>query len=235
MSRRAAEAGFRRFLDPTMEAVRREFSVGRALRGTGLGPGGHVVDRLRRNADTLERRLVEPEFDRYRERSLDQFGVLLDAVERGEPIESVESQLLAHDSYVEALDPSITTAQRRAVIEAILERLDRLGWGIEPIVKRPEDDFWAATVAAMDRPEALSLVENAFPFTGPLRSHRSCFCFEVRADPNELLDSPFLPTLPAVQIEYTSEAIRAMTRAERQVIAAVKREVEERFEASDGG
>jgi len=130
MSRRAAAAGFEHFLEPTMTEIRREFSVGRALEGTGLGPGGHVIDQVRQHADTVERRLVDPEFQRYRDRSLAQFRVLLDAVESDHPLEAFDDALLAHDSYLEALKPSVTSEQRAMVTEMILTRLYRLGNGL---------------------------------------------------------------------------------------------------------
>jgi hypothetical protein len=233
MSRRAAEAGFERFLDPTMTAIRREFSVERALRGTGLGPGGRVVDRLRAHDDALERRFVAPEFDAYRERSLEQFRVLLDCVESDESIEAFEDELLAHDSYVEALDPTVTPRQRAAVVDEVLSRLRRLGAGIEPIVRRPEDDFWSATDAAFDREEATTFVEEAFPFTGPLRAHRDLFAFEIDVDPSEVIGGPFALPLPSVTIDYTGEAVRAMTRAERRVVHELKGEVRSRVEPGD--
>lgn len=229
MSRRAAEEGFERFLDPTVTAIRREFSVERALRGTGLGAGGRVVDRLRAHGDALERRLVAPEFDAYRERSLEQFRVLLDYVESDEPIAAFEDELLAHDSYVDALDPTVTPRQRTAVTEDVIERLRRLGAGIEPIVRRPEDRFWPAMEAAFARSEAMTLVEEAFPFTGPLRAHRDLLVFEVEIRPDEVIGGPFARTLPSVTIDYTEEAVRAMTRAERQVVHELKGEVRSRI------
>lgn len=225
MSRRAAEAGFERFLDSTVTAIRREFSVERALRGTGLGPGGRLVDRVRTHDDALERRLLEPEFDAYRERSLEQFRLLLDCVESDEPIEAFEDELLAHDSYVEALDSTVTPRQRATVTEEILDRLRRLGTGVEPIVRRPEDRFWPATAAAFTRAEATALVEEAFPFTGPLRAHRDLFVFEVEIDPGEVLGGPFASAFPSVTVDYTDEAVHAMTRAEQRVIHELKEAV----------
>ncbi len=216
-----------------MTAIRREFSLERALRGTGLGLGGRVVDRLRANADALERRIVDPELDAYRERSLDQYRVLLDYVESDEPIDLFEAELLARDSYVEALDPKVTDRQRSAVTDDLLARLRRLGDGIEPIVRQPGDEFWPAAEAALDRAAATTLVEEAFPFTGPLRAHRHCFAFEVEIDPNEMIDGPFVPTLPSVTVDYTDEAVRAMTKAERQVIRDLTAEIRSRFEPVD--
>lgn len=233
MSRRAAEEGFERFLESTVTAIRREFSVERALRGTRLGPGGRLVDRVRTRSDALERRLVGPEFDAYRERSLEQFRLLLDWVESDEPFEAFEEELLARDSYVEALDSTATPRERAAVAEEILDRLRRLGTGIEPIVRRPEDRFWPAAAAAFTRAEATALVEEAFPFTGPLRAHRDLFAFEVTLDPSEVVGGPFASTLPSVTVDYTDEAIHAMTRAEQQVIHELTDAVRSRVDPED--
>lgn len=230
MTRAAAEAGFETFVEDTIDATRREFSLGRALRGTGLGPGGSVLDRLRENADALERRVVSSELDEYRQRSLDQFAVVLDYVESDDPIGAFEDDLLARDSYVEAIDEDIPAAKRRAITDAVLARLERLGDGVEPIVDAPEDEFFPALRTAYDRETALELVEETFPFTGPLRTHRRAITFAVEVDPGEVLGGPLASRLPSVSIEYTDEALRAMRRAERQVVHDTKAEVRERFE-----
>jgi len=144
------------FVDRTVEATRQEFSVGRALRGTGLGPGGTVVDRLRRRTDTLERHVVEPELEAYRDRSVSQFRVVLTAVESERPVEAFEAELLEHDSMVQALDPELSSERRRVVVEDVLERLQRLGDGVAPIIERPEDEFWSAVRGAFDEESARS-------------------------------------------------------------------------------
>lgn len=87
---------------------------------------------------------------------------------------------------------------------------------MKPIVDRPEDDFWSATMAVFDRTEATELMEQAFPFTGPLRRHRDAIVFEIRLDPRDVIGGQFTSGLPSVRIEYTDEAIRAMCRAERR-------------------
>ncbi|MFB6173543.1 MAG: hypothetical protein ABEI39_02780 [Halobacteriales archaeon] len=229
MSREAADRGFERFVDETIEATRREFSVARALRDTGLGPGGAIIDRLRENAGTLERLVVEPEFATYRRRSVEQYRVVLDYVESDGSFEAFEDELLEHDNYVRAFDGSATEARREAVLEDVLARLERLGEGVRPIVERPEDEFWPAVTAALDRGEALELIEEVFPFTGPLRRHRDAFAFEVEIDPGDVLGGPLAGGLPGVSVEYTDEAIRAMRRAERAVVRETKAEVRDRY------
>ncbi|EMA36912.1 hypothetical protein [Halococcus hamelinensis] len=218
------------FVDRTAEATRREFSVEQALRGTGLGPGGAVVDHLRRHADALERHVVEPELEAYRRHSVEQFRVVLTAVESDRPVGAFEKDLLEYDSMMQALDRDLPSERRRAVVEDVLDRLQRLGDGVEPIVERPEDEFWPAVKGALDQESVRSLVETVVPFTGPLRRHRDTFAFEVRIDPADVLSSPLTGRLPAVSLDYTDEVVRAMRRAERQVVHETKSDVSERFD-----
>jgi hypothetical protein len=230
MTREAARSGFEAFLGDAVAATREEFSVERALRGTGLGPGGAVVDGLRKNADALERRVVEPELAAYREDALRQFDAVLDYAAGDEPIEAFADELVARDGFYEALADGVSEQTRAAVEDAVVARGRRLGDAVEPIVERPESDFWSATTAAFDRAEAVDLVENAFPFTGVLREFPEAFVFEVRIDPGSVLGGPFAGALPTASVEYTDEAKRAMRRAERRVIEETKREVAVQFD-----
>ena len=230
MTRAAALAGVERFVDDAVEATRSEFSVERALRGTGLGPGGAVVDQLRRNARSLERRVVEPELETYRQQSVKQLEILLDAVATDRPIDAVADKLIAADGYLDSLDPDIDDSTRTAVTDAVLQRLERLGEALAPIVSHPSDEFWAAVTGSYDRDPAVSLVENRLPFTTILQQHRTAFAFVVRLDPESILGSPLARTLPSVSLEYTDEAIRAMRRAEKRVVHETKREVHRQYD-----
>lgn len=221
--------GFERFVTDAVDATRREFRVGRALRGTGLGLGGSVVDRLRRNADTLEKRVVEPELRTYRQQSIEQFDVVLDYVEGEDPIEAYRSRLIAADGYLDSIDPAAPETTREAVADEVVARLERLGDAVEPIAAHPADEFWVPVREQFDRESATALVEEAFPFTGPLRRHRDAFAFTVEIDPGDVLGG-LARGLPSVSIEYTDEAIRAMRRAERRVVRETKSEVADRFD-----
>lgn len=231
MTRAAAQAGFESFLEDTVAATREEFSVERALRGTapGLSVGGRVLDKLRDHAETLERRVVDPELDEYRERARRQFAVVLDYAEGDAPIETYREELLAHDTYVSALDPDVSGRKREAVVGDVLDRHRRLGDGLRPLVESDHDDFWTAAEATLDREQATDLVEEAFPFTGPLRRHRDAIAMEVRIDPGDVLGG-LAAALPAVGVEYTDEALRAMTRAEAAVIDETKRDLDARYD-----
>ncbi|MFT4884147.1 MAG: hypothetical protein ACI8U4_001660 [Natronomonas sp.] len=232
MTRRAAETGFERFTNRTLDATHEEFSVGRALDGTTLGPGGTLVDRLRSNTDLLERHVVEPELDVYRERTIKQFSILLDYVESDDELAAFEEALLTHDNYMDALKPGVSAATRDAVAEATLRRLERLAEGIEPLVASSEDDFWPAVEATVDRTAAVTLIDDAVRFTAPIQEFEGSFVFETGLDPNEILTSRLLPSLPTVTIEYTDEAIRSMTNAEEKIVGELKAEVRTRFDAA---
>ena len=229
MSREAAIGGLETFVHETVEATRQEFRVANVLRGTGLGPGGILIDQLRENADALERQVVEPELDVYRRRSVEQLRVVVTYAESERSIDAFEAELLEHDGYLDTLDPNASPAKRQAVTDDVLARLERLGDGIEPVVRRPEEEFWPAVRAAFDRDEALELVDDVFPFTGPLWRHREAFAFTVEIDPGEVLGGPFAGSLPSASLEYTDEAIRAMRRAEQRVVQQTKTTVERRF------
>jgi len=231
VTRAAAEDGFETFLEDTVAATREEFSVERALRGNAIGAvGGRVVDRLRDHAGTLEDRVVEPELVDYRERARRQFGVVLDYVESDDPIDAFREEILAHDTYVSALSPEAPERKRAALIDDVLDRHRRLGDGLAPVVESEYDAFWPAAEAAYDHETARTLVEDAFPFTGPLRRHRDAVTLEVRIEPGEVLGG-LASALPGVGVEYTDEALRAMTRAERRIVGDLTGEIDERFEA----
>lgn len=231
MTRAAAEAGFGSFLEATVEATREEFSVERVLRDTGAGLGGRVVNKLREHADTLERRVVDPELDAYHRRARRQFGVVLDYAESDRSIADYREAILAHDTYVSALDDSVTHATREAVIGDVLDRHRRLGDGLAPVVDSEHGDFWAAVRATLDRATVAELVEETFPFTGPLRRHREAIRLEVQVDPGEVLGG-LASALPGVAVEYTDEALRAMTRAERRIVDDLTGEIDRRFDGA---
>jgi len=230
VTRAAAEAGFETFLEDTVAATREEFSVERALRGSAVGAvGGRVVDRLRDQAEVLEERVLRPELVAYRERARRQFGVVLDYVESEESIEAFREPILAHDTYVSAVSPAAPERERAALIDDVLDRHRRLGDGLAPVVESDHDAFWPAVTAGHDRESARTLVEDAFPFTGPLRRHRDAVTLEVRIEPGEVLGG-LASALPGVGVEYTDEALRAMSRAERRIVADLTGEIDERFE-----
>ena len=230
MSRIAAKEGFREFLDTAMKETVKEFSVQHALRGTGLGPQGMIIDKLRNNAEVLEQRIVEPEIEEYRDQALQQFSILLDYAESEQDIDKFKHELITQGNFSSLIKDDISDEKRTEIINDILDRNRMLGDKIKPIIDEPEDDFWRATQAAYDREEATRLVEQTFPYTKPLRQHKDAVTFKVEIKPENIIGSLFGAGIPDLEIVYTDEAIRAMHRAEQVTISETKHKIRDQFD-----
>jgi len=231
VTREAVEDGFESFVEQAIDLTAEEFSVAQAMRRGTRGAGGSLVDRLLKNSNTLQRRVVQPELDAYRTRTLKQFGILLDYVESDEPFEGYRDRLLEHDGFAAAIEAP--PARRAQLRDLLAERQRRMGEAVEPVVRTPETEFWPAVRASLDEQRARELVEEHFAFTWPLRENQSDFALSTSFEPGDVLGGIgglLGGGLPTVQVDYTDEAIRAMRRAERQVIAEAIRKIERRFD-----
>jgi len=230
VTRDAVMEGFERFVDDAIEGTAAEFSVSRALRQGVRGPGGATVDRLLKDSDLLWDHVVQPELDSYREQTVAQFSVLLDAVEADEPIEAHRDAILDAGTFAAAIRDDLPAERRRRVEDRLFAHHESLGNAVVPLLESPEDEFWAAARATLEPDVARELIEEQFAFTAPLREHRDAFALATVIDPGELLGGLGLLAPSTLEIEYTDEAIRAMRRAERTVIAEANRELDRRFE-----
>ena len=237
MTRVAAQEGFEAFISEAIEITYREFNVITALQGVHT-PGSGTVDRLLKQSDTLDRRVVRPELRAFRADVMEQFNVLLEYVTSDAGIEAYRDELLATDRYAQSIRDSVAPERRERLQDRLVARQKRLGDAIEPIVTSPHEEYWAALLEQYDREGALALVEENFEFTGPLRADRDGFALQTQIDPSDVLSgvgSLLGDAIPAFTVEYTDEAVRAMRTAERQVIAETKADVERRFDAHGSG
>lgn len=232
MTRAAVRDGFEHFVEDALDTTAEHFSVARALRNGVRGPGGSAVDRLLKDSDAIWQRVVEPELRTYRRETLTQFDAILEYAESDEGIDAYREQILEHDAFASAIRDDVTQARRREVVEALLERHRKLGDAAVPLIESSEDDFWAAARAEIDREAAERLVEGRFVFVEPIRPYTDAITMRTTIDPGEILGGLgglLGGGLPTLEVEYTEEAIRAMGRAEQEVIADAKREIERRF------
>lgn len=232
MTRTAARDGFETFIDAAIEKTYSEFSVASALQGT-RGPGSNVIDRLLKQSDALDRRVVKPELRAFRSDVLSQFEVVLDYATGEEPIERYREELLAADRYAKSMRPTLGAERAAEIRDRLVDRQRRLGDAVEPIVASPEAEFWPAVEQALEEAQAIDLVETHFEFTGPLRDDRDAFVLETTIDAGEIL-SGFAGLLagaaPTFSVEYTDEAVRAMRAAEQAIVAETTAEVRSRFD-----
>jgi hypothetical protein len=228
MTREAVETGLFEAIDGMIDVAREEFDPVRALRGSRGGPGAATVNRLVKRNRLLDRHVVRPELRRYRDRARRQVSAMLDAIEAGEPVDSRREALLEASVYYAELDPGVDPATREAVAEAVLERFRGAGEAVAPLVRSPEEEFWAAMTAELEKPAARALIEANFGFAERMREFRDAYAFETRLDPADLLGG-LGRALPAVSVEYTDESLRAMSRAERAVRERYSREIGRRY------
>jgi len=228
MTREAVESGLYEAVDAMVAAAREAFDPVRALRGSGGGPGAATVNRLLKRNRLLDRHVVRPEIRRYRENARRQVSATLDAVEAGEPVDSRRDAILGASVYYTELSPETDPATREAVAEAVLERFRGAGAAVEPLVRSPETEFWAAMTAELDREAARELIAANFGFADRMRGFRAAYAFETRLDPGELLGG-LGRALPTVTVDYTDESLRAMTRAEASVRERYWREIDRRY------
>lgn len=228
MTRAAVRTGFEEFVDDAIRRTAAEFNVARALRGGSRGPGGSTAERLLGNSGAFRRAVVEPELDAYRVEILDQFDVVLNYAESGDPIDAYREELLADDTYDAALRADLSADRRERIRDRLVERQRRLGDAVAVLVDSPETGFWDAVRAELDRETAGRVVEEQFAFTGPLEDHPDAFRMKTSFDPADVLGGVGT-LLPRVEVEYTDEALRAMSRAERSVIADAQHTLDELF------
>lgn len=230
MTREAVEEGFKLFLGNAIDVTFEEFSVSRAFRGS-QGSAGAVVDKLLKNSDALHQRVVRPEIEEYRRRTLDQFGVVLDYVEDNGDIETYRDDILEAGPVVHSIRTDIPSQRRESVRESLLEQHLGLGEAVEPLIETDESAFWPAVTETLSHEDATTLVSEHFAFTEPLRSHQEAIAMTGTVDPSEILGglAGMLPT-KSVQIEYTGEALRSMYRAEQAVIREAEQEIASRFD-----
>jgi hypothetical protein len=214
-------------IDAMIEVAHEEFDPVRALR-RGAG-GSRTVSRLVKRNAVLDRHVVRPEIETYRDRARRQVETMLDAVEASVPVEERRDELLDADVYYGALAPDASPAAREAVEEAVIRRFRDVAAAVEPVVASPAGEWWPAVERELDAGQARELVDANFSFSEEMRTHRRAFAFETRLDPGELLGG-LGRALPAVSVEYTDESLRAMGRAEAAVRRQFEREIDRRFE-----
>jgi hypothetical protein len=234
VTREAVESGYEGFVEDTIERAGEEFDVGRALRRGVRGPGASVIDRLLKNSDTLWRRVVRPELDAYERAALDQFAVLLDYVESDADFDAYRERLLDRDPFAGAIDDSLSASERSELEATLLDRQRRVAEAVRPVAETAETEFWPAVEASLTAAQARALIEEHFAFTGPVREHRSAFVLSTAFEPGDVLGGLgglLGKGLPTVNVTYTDEAIRAMSRAEQAVIETALEEVDRRFDS----
>lgn len=227
MTRQAVRHGFEQFVGDAIEQTGEEFRIAGVLGGD----GGGMIEKFLDGTDDLHAMLVEPELETFRDATIQQFEFVLDYVDSDEPIEAYRDEILTAGPFLSDLRDDLPPDREQEVRARLLERQERLASAVEPLVESEESEFWAAARRELSAAEAKELVEDNFAFTGPLREYRSAFAMTMTFDPEEVMSGlGGLLGTSAMEVDYTEEALRAMVRAERAVIADTLDEIDRRFD-----
>jgi len=228
VTRAAVKDGFERYVNTLVDETSDAFRVTRALRGS-AGAKGAVIDRLLKNSDTVDRRIVQPELRAYRDAIFHQFEVVLAYAESDDDFETFADEILARDLYWESLRSGLSARHREEIRETLLDRQRRLGDELAPLVAASGESLWAAAAAEYDWERTVDLIDTHFAFTDPLHDRPDAYELTVEVDPGDLLGG-LARALPSATIDYTDEAIRAMTRAQKRVIDRAKDDARQYFQ-----
>lgn len=228
MTRAAVRDGFERYVNGLASETSKAFRISRALRSA-TGPEGAVIDRLLSNSETVDQKIVQPELRDYRDAILHQFDVVLEYADSDEAFDTFAEEVLARDLYWDSLRTDLSGQRREQLRESLLVRQRRMGDAIAPLVATDADSLWAAAESAYDWEATTDLIESHFAFTEPLHDQPDAYALTIRIDPGDLLGG-LARALPSVTIDYTDEAVRAMTHAQQRVIERAKADAMGRFE-----
>ena len=228
VTRAAVKDGFERYVNSLVSETNEAFRVTRALRGA-TGPEGAVIDRLLKNSDTVDKRIVQPELREYRDAIFHQFEVVLAYAESEDDFENFADEILARDLYWDSLQSGLSAEHRAEIKAALLDRQRRLGDELAPLVAANGESIWGAAASVYDWERTVELIESHFAFTDPLHDRPDAYRLTVEIDPGDLLGG-LARALPSATVDYTDEAIRSMTRAQKRVIDRAKDDARTHFE-----
>lgn len=219
-------AGFRAMIDAGIAFVRAEFRLDHAVSEVGEAD---LVELVRAHEGAIERHVITPAFAAHKRGAVDQFEHVLACIEAEEPLVERRRAILAADPLVPAIDADAT--DRRDAVGSIWSRMQALRTAFEPVVWSDRDDFWAAFTTVYDRDTAEERLLPALAFADPVHRHPTAFRFRTELGESEETDVPGL--LSGISIDYTDEAIRALSRGDRRLHTLVRGQLDDRV--SDDG
>lgn len=228
MTRAAVRSGFERYVNGLASQTSEAFSISRALRSA-TGPEGKVIDRLLSNSQTVDRKIVQPELKAYRDAILHQFDAVLEYAASDDDFAAFADEILARDLYWDSLRADVGGERREQLRETLLARQRRMGDAIAPLIASEADSLWGAAADVYDWEGTVDLIETHFAFTAPLHDSPDAYELTVRIDPGDLLGG-LARALPSITVDYTDEAVRAMTEAQAYVVDRAKTDAEAHFE-----
>ena len=142
------------------------------------------------------------------------FDIVVDCA-AGDAVEERSDEFLSADAFYANADASVRDELGRELVES----LRTMSTNIRPLVESEHDVFWEAVVEAYDEDGAKKAIRDSFDYSEMARRY---------AD-NVNLTVTVRAGLLSKKIEYTDEAVRALTAAEKRLRRDVTAEIERAY------
>jgi len=149
------------------------------------------------------------------------FVIVVDCAS-GDSVEDRSEDYLRADAFYTNADTEV----REEIGRELVENLRTMSENIKPLVESESDDFWEAVAEVYDEDGAKAAIRDDFDYSDTARRYAE------RVDLTVTVRAGFLKK----EIEYTDEAVRSLTAAEKRLRRDVTREIERLYSnsTSDG-
>jgi len=209
----------------TEQAVRRQFDafIDRMDRYVAeeVNPLNAVDSRIRLPKGAVNaalRPFVRNEVDSVGSSFEKKFSIVVDCA-AGDSVDERREEYLRADAFYANADPGV----REELGHELLEGLRRMSENIEPLVESESDDFWEGVAGVYDEEGARNAILESFDYSGTAQRYAD------RVDLTVTVSAGIL----SKDIEYTDEAVRSLTVAERRLRRDVTAEIEKLYARTD--
>lgn len=205
----------------TEEAVRRQFDafIERMDRYVAeeVNPMNAVDSRIRLPKGAVNaalRPFVRGEVDSVGSSFDRKFDIVVDCA-AGDTVEERRDDYLRADAFYANADPDVRDELGRELVEG----LRTMSENIRPLVESDHDRFWEAVREVYDEEGAKNAILESFDYSGTAQKYADSVDLTVT------VRAGFL----SKEIEYTDEAVRALTAAEKRLRRDVTAEIEKLY------
>jgi len=145
------------------------------------------------------------------------FDIVVDCA-AGDTVEQRRDEYLRADAFYANADPEMRGELGRELVES----LRRMSENVKPLVESEHDEFWEAVADVYDEEGAKTAILESFDYSGTAQKYAD------RVDLTVTVRAGIL----SKEIEYTDEAVRSLTAAEKRLRRDVTAEIEKLYSGS---
>jgi len=145
------------------------------------------------------------------------FDIVVDCA-AGDTVEQRRDEYLRADAFYANADPEVRDELGRELVES----LRKMSENVKPLVESEHDEFWEAVADVYDEEGAKTAILESFDYSGTAQKYAD------RVDLTVTVKAGIL----SKEIEYTDEAVRSLTAAEKRLRRDVAAEIEKLYSGS---